>query len=704
VAAYVPGWSSDNGVLLCGFHHRLYDEEVWRIRFAGDGVPEAIPPTWVDERSGRSGITGSSPRGPTAVVTRLADLHGMIGRVSGDTQTSDGSPESPIDRWGIQRFWTDAYDQPQVVAEDTLQALRRAIGEPPPGLEACGPVVTRPGRDLGLGPVEVTCENGDTRRVDGALPDDFPLGYHRLRTAEGHDRLLVVSPGRCWLPEGWRAWGWTAQLYAIRSRDSWGIGDLADLRAVREWAQELGAGFLLVNPLHAVAPTLPQEDSPYLPATRRYRNPLYLRVEEVPGAERVDLSDLAGSGRALDDERLIDRDRVWRLKREALERIFAAGGSDDVRFRGWRSAQGRSLEVFATWCSLAEEHGPNWLEWPDSLRDPHADAVAAFAEQHAHRVAFHCWLQWLLDEQLHAASGDLTVIQDLPIGVAGGGADAWAWQDTMATGVKVGAPPDAFNPLGQDWGSPPLTPWRLRRAEYRPFIESIRATMAGAGGLRIDHVMGLFRLWWVPEGAHPADGAYVRYPSDDLLDIVALESHRARSVVVGEDLGTVEPGVRETLADRDMLSYRLLWFEQADPADWPVKALAAITTHDLPTVAGLWAGSDVEEQRHYSDAPAEELEAHSRALRDRLQGGTGASPDATTDEVVRAAHRLLARAPCALLAATLDDAVAEERRPNIPGVVERDNWSLSLPVTVEDLPGHPTAGAVADILREATEH
>jgi 4-alpha-glucanotransferase len=615
--------------------------------------------------------------------------------------TPDEQRYRETDRWGIHHHWIDATGRPQVVPDAIVGRLRQAIGEPPEDLDDRAPVVTRPGRDLGEGTVEVTCEDGEIRRVDGVLPDDFPLGYHRLRSPRGHDRLLVVSPGRCWLPPGTRAWGWTVQLYAARSRRSWGMGDLADLRAVRQWTQELGAGFLLVNPLHAVAPTLPQESSPYLPATRRYRNPLYLRVEEVPGADRVDLSGLTARGRALDDDRLVDRDAVWRLKREALQAVFAAGAGDHTAFPGfadWRRAQDPGLQEFATWCALAEEHGPSWPDWPTALRDPGSDAVAAFAAGHTDRVAFHAWLQWLLDVQLRDATGDLTVIQDLPIGVAGGGADAWAWQQTMAAGVKVGAPPDAFNAAGQDWGSPPLTPWRLRQAEYRPFIESIRATMAGAGGVRIDHVMGLFRLWWVPEGMQPADGAYVRYPSEEMLDIVALESHRARSIVVGEDLGTVEPGVREALAARDLLSYRLLWFEEEDPADWPVKALAAVTTHDLPTVAGLWSGSDVREQRHYTDATHDELEQGRRSLLTRLEGRGGPPTDAGAAAAVEAAHRLLARAPCTLLAATLDDAVAEERRPNIPGVVERDNWSIALPVPVEDLPAHPTAAALAEIL------
>ena len=227
---------------------------------------------------------------------------------------------------------------------------------------------------------------------------------------------------------------------------------------------------------------------------------------------------------------------------------------------------------------------------------------------HTDRVRFHAWLQWLLEQQFREASGDLAVLQDLPIGVDGGGADAWAWQDTLVDGATVGAPPDIFNAQGQTWGSPPFAPWRLRAANYEPFVAAIRATMAGGGGIRIDHVMGLFRLWWIPKGGSPADGAYVRYPADDLLDIVALESHRARSVVVGEDLGTVEPGVREALAEHAVLSYRLLWFEQDDPTSWPALAMGAITTHDLPTITGLWTGIDLEDQVAHVPTPRPALE------------------------------------------------------------------------------------------------
>ncbi|WP_296602377.1 4-alpha-glucanotransferase [Nocardioides sp.] len=590
------------------------------------------------------------------------------------------------DAWGIQRDWIDSDDRPQVVADATIQSLRAVIGTPPPDLEERAPVVTRPGRDPGLGRVHVTCEDGTEHTVEGRLPDDFPLGYHRLRTASGTERRLIVSPGRCWLPQR-QSWGWAVQLYAARSGASWGIGDLGDLRSLRAWTEREGGGFLLVNPLHAVAPTAPQEASPYLPATRRFRNPLYLRVEDVPGFDAADVD--AEEVRRVAGEPLVDRDAVWAVKGLALAAAYGRSAADPA-FTAWREAQGAALEEFATWSALAEEHGPDWHAWPESLRRPDAAAVHAFRADQEQRIGFHAWLQWQLDAQLREASGELTVLQDLPIGVSGGGADSWAWQDTLAQGVAVGAPPDALNSLGQDWGSPPLVPWRLREAEYEPFIQSVRGTIAGAGGLRIDHVMGLFRLWWIPAEAGATDGAYVRYPSDDLLDIVALESHRARAVVVGEDLGTVEPGVPEALAERGILSYKVLWFEEDDPADWPVGALATVTTHDLPTVAGLWTGSDAEEQLVATGMPEADVRGGREDLLERLTRD-GLATHASPADAVEAAYVQLTRAPCLLLQLSLEDAVLEERRPNIPGTVERVNWRIPLPVPVEELADSPQA-------------
>jgi 4-alpha-glucanotransferase len=591
------------------------------------------------------------------------------------------------DAWGIQERWVDADDRLHRVSAETIERLRAVIGTPPPDLERRAPLVARPGRDLGLGRVRVDCEDGTAREVEGRLPDDFPLGYHRLRTEDGTERRLIVSPGRCWLPER-RSWGWTVQLYAARSAGSWGVGDLGDLRTLREWTEAEGGGFLLVNPLHAVAPTPPLESSPYLPATRRFRNPVYLRADEVPGYDGADVpeEDLA----RLVTQPIVDRDAAWDLKRPALLAAYrrTEGTDGDPDFATWREHHGAALAEFATWCALSEEHGPDWRTWPADLQQPGAPGVAGFRETHAEQVGFHAWLQWQLDVQLRRASGDLTVLQDLPIGVSGGGADAWAWQDVLARGVTVGAPPDALNSLGQDWGSPPLVPWRLRAADYEPFIESVRATIAGAGGLRIDHVMGLFRLWWIPKDADATEGAYVRYPSDDLLDIVALESHRAGAVVVGEDLGTVEPGVSEALAERRILSYKVLWFEDDDPADWPEAALATVTTHDLPTVAGLWTGSDARDQLATTGMSEADVLSGREELLGRL-ARDGLRDDATPAEAVAAAYRQLVRAPSLLVSLALEDAVLEERRPNVPGTVDRENWQIPLPVPVDELANTP---------------
>lgn len=606
-------------------------------------------------------------------------------------------PADP-DAWGVLADWVDADQQPQRLSAESVQRLRSLIGQPPEDLERHAPIVTRPGRDLGPGSFDIVCEDGTTVRVESRLPADFPCGYHLLRTGSGEERQLIVSPGQCWSPQT-RAWGWSVQLYALRSRDSWGIGDLADLRKLKEWARQRGAGFLLVNPLHAVAPGLPQQTSPYLPVTRRFRNPIYLRVEEVPGADRVPLADLTEAGQQLTARLGIDYDAVWTAKTTALERIFATVESP-AEFDGWRREQGRALEDFATWCALVEHHGPDWRSWAELFRHPDAAAVQQFRQDSAERVTFHAWLQWALDVQLRAATGGLTVIQDLPIGVDGGGADAWAWQGQLVSGALAGAPPDSFNSAGQDWGSPPFNPWRLRADGYRPFIASVRSTMAGAGGLRIDHVLGLFRLWWVPADEAPLSGGYVRYPSAELLDIVALESARASALVVGEDLGTIEPGVREALAAHRMLSYRLLWFEAGSPATWPSSSMAAVTTHDLPTVAGLWTGSDLAEQREFATVDDGQLELSRTALLARL-APAGLSPTASAEQAVLAAYKLLASSPSTLLCATLEDAVLAERRPNLPGVTERANWCIPLPVSLEELVGSSTADAIALTLQAA---
>jgi 4-alpha-glucanotransferase len=351
--------------------------------------------------------------------------------------------------------------------------------------------------------------------------------------------------------------------------------------------------------------------------------------------------------------------------------------------------------VFATFCALAEHHGGSWHKWPEKYRCPQSVAVARFAEQYASRVDFFRWLQWLLDEQLRRASAEIPLMQDVPIGVDPDGADAWAWQDVFAGTVAVGSPPDEFNTQGQNWGLPPFVPWKLRAAGYEPFIQTIRGALRHAGGLRIDHVMGLFRLYWIPQGIDSRNGAYVRYREDELLGILALESTRAKAYVVGEDLGTVEESARDKLAAARILSYRLLWFEKDHPRKYPKAALAAVTTHDLPTVRGLWSGSDLNTQKCLGLKPNEQ---GTLEIRDRLRSMTGISEDAPVEEVIRRAYRLLAEAPCAIVSATLDDALAVEERPNWPGAAEQ-SWSLALPQSLEELQSNALARDIAEALR-----
>jgi 4-alpha-glucanotransferase len=585
------------------------------------------------------------------------------------------------DAWGITDGFHDLAGQWHSTDDETRAALRAIMGD-----AAAAPTarVVRAGETAAIdGAAELTLEDGAVLRVTGATPPELPLGYHRLRRERSpQETTLIVAPPRCHLPDGLKLWGWAAQLYAARSRESWGIGDLADLRRLAEWSSGLGAGMLLINPLSAPTPVPPLQPSPYYPSSRRFRNPLFLRVEEVPGAEaaRLDLERLAEAGRALNGARRIDRDAVWKLKAEALERLWSSFAGAEA-FERYRREQGPALREFATFCALAEGHGAGWPRWPENYRRPTSAAVARFAGERAQRVGFHEWLQWCLDEQLGRAAPALRLMQDLPIGVDPGGADAWAWQDVLTTDASVGAPPDRYNADGQDWGLPPFVPHRLAAHGYEPFVQTIRAALRHAGGLRIDHVMGLFRLFWVPKGSTPHRGAYVRYPADDLLAIVALESQRAGAIVVGEDLGTVEAGVRERLAEHAVLSYRVVLFEPGPPPQYPELALAAVTTHDLPTIAGLWTGADFEALSAMGRPP--DRSAYDE-MRHRLRVTAGRPDDTPLHELIERVHAGLAQAPSRIVTATLDDALAVPERPNMPGTVDEwPNWSLALPEPLE---------------------
>jgi 4-alpha-glucanotransferase len=601
------------------------------------------------------------------------------------------SLEKDTDAFGIVAGYRDATGKEHQTSDQTRAALRAAMHADPrserpedDGSKAVRVVV--PGADRTLpGHAELVLEDGTHRACSHELPADLPFGYHRLHMAGSGETLLIVSPGRCFLPDTPRTWGFAAQVYAARSRESWGIGDLNDLGRLGRFTRRLGASVLMINPLTAPTPVPPIEASPYYPSSRRYTNPLYLRVEDVPGWQDLDAGyreRLTNAGRALNQARRIERDPIFQLKMEALETLFSNFRGEDG-FNWYRWGQGHALIDFATYCAIAERHGKDWRAWPAPLRRPDSPDVAAFRGENPRRVEFHAWLQWRLDAQVACAAETIGLVNDLPIGLDVAGADAWCWQDLMARDVSVGAPPDEFNAGGQDWGLTPFVPHRLRAARYEPFIETIRAMIRHAGGLRIDHVMGLFRLFWVPRELGTKGGSYVRTRADELMAIVALESHRAKAFIIGEDLGTVEPGVREKLAENRMLSYRLLYFEPHDPPAFPELALSSVTTHDLPTVAGLWTGYDAAAQKQIGIDPNE---AGVKSLREKLKRLGGLADDAPAEAAVEATYRALARAPSRVLLATLDDALAVPERPNLPGTIkEWPNWSLALPLPLEEL-------------------
>jgi 4-alpha-glucanotransferase len=581
-----------------------------------------------------------------------------------------------------------------------------------------------------------------------ALPSDLPLGYHRVHLRSGSletSTALIVTPRWLGLPARMgnrRTWGMATQLYSVRSKQSWGVGDLGDLTDLAVWSgAQHGAGYVLVNPLHAAAPTKPMEPSPYLPTSRRFVNPIYLRVEAVPEytelARRSKVRQLREEvqtrARKLD---AIDRDASWSAKRKALKLIHRVPRSAgrELAYQAFRCREGRALDDFATWCALADHYGADWHQWPEGLQHPDSPDVAKFADKHDAAVDFFRWLQWQLDDQLAATQSaavrsgmTLGVMADLAVGVHPNGADAWALQDILALGVTAGAPPDEYNQLGQDWSQPPWRPDQLEAQEYLPFRALIQAVLRHAGGVRIDHIIGLFRLWWIPQGALPIEGTYVRYDHDAMIGIVALEAQRADAVVVGEDLGTVEPWVRDYLRDRGLLGTSILWFElDRDGSGGPLPAqrwreycLSSVTTHDLPPTAGYLAGDHVRlrDSLGLLTRPVDEElaadEQENAAWVAELQRvgllpdgpGTDAA-DLTVEQIVLALYRYLGRTPSRLLSVALTDAVGDRRTQNQPGTVdEYPNWRVPLsdpngkPLLLEKVFTDPRAAALSEAMQ-----
>ncbi|QAY62193.1 4-alpha-glucanotransferase [Xylanimonas allomyrinae] len=572
----------------------------------------------------------------------------------------------------------------------------------------------------------------EPRTIDGrrigratfAVPADLPLGWHTLHaSAEGSEvrTTLVVTPHRLTLPpavEQAQVWGLLVQLYSVRSRTSWGLGDLADLADVA-WlaAHRGGADFVAVNPLAAAEPTPPMTPSPYLPTSRRFLNPIYVRVEDIPETAYLSAADRSLVEWSADpvrdlatDPGPIDRDVVWEAKKAALEVVFTAPrrAARQAAFEAFVEDQGPGLRDFAAWCAISEHLGGR--EWPRELSKPDAPAVTALREQLAERIEFYTWLQWVADEQKASAQRiardagmKIGIMHDLAVGVHPEGADAWANGAYLARGVEVGAPPDMYNQQGQNWSQPPWNPRALERAGYRPYRDMLRTVLRSAGALRADHILGLFRLWWIPGGSKASAGTYVAYDHEAMVGILCLEAQRAGAVVVGEDLGVFEPWVRDYLADRGILGTSVMWFEQENGGPLPPEkyrhlTMASVGTHDMPPTAGYLAGEhvDLRERLGLLTEPVEvvrrrareEREVFVRALAERGLVGEGASER----EIVEAMHRYLRQTPSALLGVQLVDMVGERRAQNQPGTdQEYPNWKVPLgdsngnPILLEDL-------------------
>lgn len=583
-----------------------------------------------------------------------------------------------------------------------------------------------------------------TGRASFAVPEYLPLGWHTLHAENGGATAscpLVVTPGRLAVPagSGGRQWGLMAQLYSVRSARSWGIGDFADLAELASFAAaQHGAGFVLVNPLHAAEPAPPVQPSPYLPATRRFFNPLYIRVEDIPeygyltGSGRSDVEALAAR---LHPDNLradaLDRDSAYAAKLEALEKVHAVprSAARQRRFEKFCAAQGTGLADFALWCALAERFGPDAEQWDGGIRAPGAPETQGYREELAGRIGFHRWLQWICDEQLEAAQRTareagmgIGVMHDLAVGVDRGGADAWALQGVLAEGVTVGAPPDMFNQQGQNWQQPPWHPGRLAESGYAAYRDMLRTILRHAGGIRVDHILGLFRLWWIPDGGGPGEGTYVYYDHEALIGILALEAQRAGAVVVGEDLGVFEPWVRDYLSERGIFGTSILWFERDDgvpvaPEEYRRECLTSVNTHDLPPTAGYLAGEhvDLRESLGLLNRPVEQERAEDAADREQvldLVRSRGLLADgADEQETIEALYAFTALTPSALLGVALVDAVGERRTQNQPGTLdEYPNWRVPLAgpdgkaVLVEDLAGNERFASLIRALRREMEN
>ena len=654
---------------------------------------------------------------------------------------------------GIEPSYRDYFGNDVRVEEPTKRALLEAMQFTEAGEEnvaTLGTLVVRHGttaellRDAARWSIQL--ESGEQYAGD---PAAVPLGYHRLTLGSDptEERFwYVVVPAACYVPpemERGAIWAVATQLYALRSQRNWGAGDFSDLARLARLAGAAGAAAVGLNPLHELHASNPQACSPYAPSSRLGINTFYIDVAAVPelreSARAQALVESPAFAAGLADMRateLVDYPAIARLKREVLELLFAAfqtqhlqrpGDRRAAEFRRFLRHGGEPLRMLATYQALTESfrasdpHSYGWLQWPAEYRSPGSPAVARFAREHAARIEFFAYLQWLADRQLAAAAKaardcGVGLYRDLAVGVELNGADAWSDQHTIVGSASLGAPPDALNAFGQNWGLPPLSPLALRRSGYAPFAHLLRANMRYAAILRIDHVMSLQRAFWIPRGRPPSEGAYVRYPLQDMLGVLALESVRNRCAIVGEDLGTVPDGFRESMQDARALSSRLVYFERGftdgvfrAPQTYPRLAASSIGTHDLPPLAGWWVGSDLAVRAQLglfpdreSERAAREDRRHARlelvgallasgaldeatAGRLREDASAGGSAAVAT-ELIAATHRFLAQTPSMLKVVAIEDVLGDTEAVNVPGTVdERPNWRRKHIRTLEEI-------------------
>ena len=603
------------------------------------------------------------------------------------------------------------------------------------------------------------------------LPAGLPLGYHQLALEAGSETAelgLIVAPARCHLPPqlepGARSWGLTCQLYGLRSADDWGVGDFSSLAAIAAAAGSCGAAVLGVNPLHARFAAEPLHCSPYSPSSRIMLDYLCIDPAEMPGfaedqaVRQVIAGEWFGATRwAARSAELIDYGAVAASKRAVLETLWRSfravdlgggdpGGGDASstgrarEFRAFQRNGGRDLLDFATFEALHEHHcrdrrGFSWRNWPAPMRNPRSGEVAEFAAAHRDRVEFFQFLQWEADRQLgvaaaaaRAAGLAIGFYRDFAVGANPNGAEAWADQELVTPSASIGAPPDILNRVGQNWGLAPVNPLVLRRQRFAPFIACLRANMRHSGVLRIDHVMALRRLYWIPNGMAATQGCYVRYPFEDLLRLVALESCRHACAVVGEDLGTVPEGFRQTMRAANVLSYRIMSFERrrdgafVPPSEYPPLSAASAATHDLATLAGFWLGRDIAWRRAlglYPDAAAETAETTERVRDRRLllealaDEGLLAPRDfgkflpetgepTYTPELGDAIQNYLARSHARLMLVQIEDVIGEREQANLPGTTDaHPNWRRRLGHTLDEIIDGGELRRIAALIREA---